>query len=277
MARAIDRTPLVALFALAVAALLGFAAAQSDEAEAGRVIFEETAGGVGCAYCHGNDASGQGEAGVQAANIVGADATRIRNALGSISMMDFIRLSPDEIDAVAAYLAYLANPTPSEPASESAEDASADDDNPASTEIPWITVDIALTEDGFEPATIEIPAGERVRLVVRNRTRIEHHYRVVGLEATDLLWLAEPETEQREGVSDEAHDAHHNNMWVAWRAPSPAGVQPTGDEVHLWAYLYSPGGGRDAMVFTPTTPGTYEVVCPLHPEHSGTVVVTEAP
>jgi len=71
-------------------------------AEAGKLIFEETAGGVGCASCHG--ASGQGNIGP---SIHGKDAVAIMKQLQVNEQMAFIHLTQDEIDQVAAYLRYL--------------------------------------------------------------------------------------------------------------------------------------------------------------------------
>ena len=73
--------------------------------EQGRVIFEETAGGIGCAACHGMDAKGDPTIG--SADIRGANAERIQGALASVDMMSIIELTDEEIDAVAAYLATL--------------------------------------------------------------------------------------------------------------------------------------------------------------------------
>ena len=71
--------------------------------EQGRVIFEETAGGIGCAACHGMDA--KGDPNIGSADIRGAGADRIRGALASVEMMAIVELTDEEIEAVAAYLA----------------------------------------------------------------------------------------------------------------------------------------------------------------------------
>lgn len=66
----------------------------------GKVIFEKTAGGVGCASCHGLDAwglVGPGICGVTGEEIVTA-------LLGKVPTMAFIKLTPQEIVDVAAYL-----------------------------------------------------------------------------------------------------------------------------------------------------------------------------
>ncbi|MBI6546577.1 MAG: cytochrome c, partial [Cyanobacteria bacterium NC_groundwater_1444_Ag_S-0.65um_54_12] len=68
----------------------------------GKRIFEVTAGGVGCASCHGMDGSGS-EGG--APYIRGASENQFRAALaGGAPAMSFIKLNEDEIAAVLAYL-----------------------------------------------------------------------------------------------------------------------------------------------------------------------------
>ena len=73
-----------------------------SDAFAGKLIFEETAGGVGCQSCHGMDASGE-----TAPDIRGQDARTILEQLRGNENMQFIRLKKKEIDQVAAYLNYL--------------------------------------------------------------------------------------------------------------------------------------------------------------------------
>jgi len=103
---------------LAIAGVLAFAAlgqAQSPNqqqppsldpvAEAGRVIFEKTAGGVGCATCHGETAEGNEDVG--APNIQGKSSVAILEQLRSNPDMQFIKLTDDEVDQVEAYLLYL--------------------------------------------------------------------------------------------------------------------------------------------------------------------------
>ena len=69
----------------------------------GKLIFQETAGGVGCQYCHGQDASG-----LSGPDIRAKTADDIRNALaGGVPDMGFFTLTDQEIEAVAAYLASL--------------------------------------------------------------------------------------------------------------------------------------------------------------------------
>jgi cytochrome c-type biogenesis protein len=71
------------------------------------------------------------------------------------------------------------------------------------------------------------------------------------------------------GGSNEDHD-HHSRTVVRTRAASPAGITPTGNEVH--AYV-SPERGIDVVVFTATQTGTFVVQCDLHPEKVGRLTV----
>lgn len=80
----------------------------SDLIAKGKLIFEKTAGGVGCAYCHGLDGKGNGTSGAGAPDIRGASEAKARAALaGGAPLMSFIDLSEDELAAVLAYLQYL--------------------------------------------------------------------------------------------------------------------------------------------------------------------------
>ena len=68
----------------------------------GERIFQKTAGGVGCQYCHGTDAKG----GNLGPDIRGVTGEEITGALGR-DPMTFIYLTDEEIEAVTAYLKYL--------------------------------------------------------------------------------------------------------------------------------------------------------------------------
>lgn len=73
-------------------------------AAAGKVIFEESAGGVGCASCHGD--TGAGDIGI-GPNIVNADAVLVFEQLQTNPAMTFIELTEDEVNQVSAYLRSL--------------------------------------------------------------------------------------------------------------------------------------------------------------------------
>lgn len=68
----------------------------------GEQVYQSTAGGVGCQACHGP--TGLGDIGP---NILGKSAETIQGQLELNQYMLFIILSDQEIEAVAAYLAWL--------------------------------------------------------------------------------------------------------------------------------------------------------------------------
>ena len=74
-------------------------------ADRGAVVFEETAGGVGCASCHG--ANGAGDATLSTPDIRGADEARVRSALAGVEIMSGINLSEADLEAVLAHLQTL--------------------------------------------------------------------------------------------------------------------------------------------------------------------------
>lgn len=71
-------------------------------AAAGKVIFEKTAGGIGCQTCHGSDGSGD-----IGPDIRGQNAVAIVRQLQENEEMMFIELTADEISQVSDYLNYL--------------------------------------------------------------------------------------------------------------------------------------------------------------------------
>lgn len=68
----------------------------------GEDLFQNTAGGIGCQACHGRDALGD-----IGPNILGKSAETIQVQLDTNDIMYFIILSPQEVEAIAAYLAWL--------------------------------------------------------------------------------------------------------------------------------------------------------------------------
>jgi cytochrome c-type biogenesis protein len=123
------------------------------------------------------------------------------------------------------------------------------------------TVNVGVSDTEIQPSAVFVPAGRPVQLLLRNRGSVEHHYKVLGLAPDQVAWLARAEAHAG-GVANDAH-SHHGRMFVASRAASPAGIQPTGTDVH--AYV-SPEQRVDAVLFTATKAGTYVVQCDLHPE-----------
>jgi mono/diheme cytochrome c family protein/DNA-binding beta-propeller fold protein YncE len=71
----------------------------------GRALYEKTAGGVGCAACHG--INGRGSTQVSAPDIRGANEARVRAALAGVAIMSRITLTDAEIAAVVAHLQEL--------------------------------------------------------------------------------------------------------------------------------------------------------------------------
>jgi cytochrome c-type biogenesis protein len=141
--------------------------------------------------------------------------------------------------------------------------------NPA---VHYLTVNVALTDTAFDPAAVFVPVGRPVRLMLRNRSLAEHHYRVAGLEPQDLWWM-DRGGDAAGPASRDAHD-HHNAAYVRIREQSPAGIAPTGREVHGWV---TAGRNVDAVLFTATQPGTYTVHCDIHQDVEGRLVVFETP
>ena len=139
------------------------------------------------------------------------------------------------------------------------------------------TINVYISDSGIDPSIVFVPAGRRVQLVLRNLSMAEHHYRVVGLPARDLLWVSEPGSGSAmpEDTSDDDadHMMHHARDFVTSRATSPAGIRPTGREVH--AYV-SAARLVDILIFTATQTGTFAVQCDLHHETIGKMVVFDA-
>jgi hypothetical protein len=142
----------------------------------------------------------------------------------------------------------------------------------ASAESHAFTLNVFVSDAGFEPAALFIPVEQRIQLVLRNRDRSEHHYRVAGLAPRDLRWISEPGSEAPADGDEEDHSRHHARSFVATRATSPAGITPTGDEVH--AYV-SVARGVDVLLFTATNTGAFTVRCNLHPDETARLTVFE--
>jgi hypothetical protein len=94
----------------------------------------------------------------------------------------------------------------------------------------------------------------------------------VGLVPDELFWLAAPAT-MAEDVSDDEHNSHHNRAYVRWRNPSPAGIRPTGNEVHAYVSLLE---SVDVVLFSTRQTGTFVVRCDLHAKDVGRLVVFDA-
>jgi mono/diheme cytochrome c family protein len=68
----------------------------------GKDVYDKTAGGIGCAYCHKADATGDPVFG--SPNIQNVTADQIWDALETGALMTFITLTEEEVQAVATYL-----------------------------------------------------------------------------------------------------------------------------------------------------------------------------
>ena len=73
----------------------------------GKEVFDTTAGGLGCAYCHKADATGDALLG--SPDIRDVTEGQIWDALDTRAQMTFITLTDEEVRAVAAYLATIGN------------------------------------------------------------------------------------------------------------------------------------------------------------------------
>lgn len=93
--------------AAAAAPQAGASSTSSAVLAQGKKVFEESAGGVGCAYCHGRDGKGTGPAGIQAAFIQGRKEAEVRYAMANLPMMSMVKLNDQEVEAVVAYLQTL--------------------------------------------------------------------------------------------------------------------------------------------------------------------------
>jgi len=134
-----------AMLAMTSVAALAGAPSWADENSAklvarGGMVFEKTAGGIGCAACHGHYAMGDI---ATAPNIRAADETRVKNALAGVGAMRFLAptLSSEDVRAVQAFLRYLNTLKPKK---------------------------VVIDETGFIPNTITVGPKERVQLIVKN-------------------------------------------------------------------------------------------------------------
>jgi hypothetical protein len=147
-------------------------------------------------------------------------------------------------------------------------------------------LNIYLSDDGFEPSTVFLPAGRHIKLILRNRGNAEYHYRIGGLIPTYMSWLMVPEVTEVDMISmsqeelaalglggeitDLDHELHHiKPVFVPFREESPAGIQPLATEVHG----YVTRGTLDVLDFFPTNTGTFVVEDVLHPGVTGKVIV----
>ncbi|MBI3014592.1 MAG: hypothetical protein HYY65_05950 [Candidatus Tectomicrobia bacterium] len=128
-----------------------------------------------------------------------------------------------------------------------------------------MTINVEMTDTGFLPAFLSIPVGQRIQLVVRNRGLQEHHYHIIGLRPSNLLWLSKEDTA---GTPQGEHAAHHPEGKLVPYHDCTSGVCP----VELSVHAHAAPGDIDVIFFTATNTGTFQVLCPLHPEMKGKAV-----
>ncbi|UCH24421.1 MAG: cupredoxin domain-containing protein [Trueperaceae bacterium] len=113
---------------------------------AGRLLFEQTAGGMGCAVCHGN--FGMGDLGM-GSYIRGIGEQQVRDSLESVEAMASLSLSEEEIRAVTTYLQWLGTLVPAE---------------------------VFFKRGTFTPSELRVTAGKTVQLIITNSDRTEHRF-----------------------------------------------------------------------------------------------------
>ena len=155
-----------------------------------------------------------------------------------------------------------------------------------------LPVNIKLTDEGFDPDIIFLPAGRPIRLILRNHGTSEHHFRINGLIPSQMRWMEFPEVDEYDlasmtareleeygvelaGVTDEAelaHIVHHlKPTFVPFKEESPSGVKPLGTDVHGYTVL----GKTEVMSFFALQTGEYASEDVLFPEITGRVIVFE--
>jgi uncharacterized cupredoxin-like copper-binding protein len=93
-------------------------------------------------------------------------------------------------------------------------------------------IQVEASEFNFAPATIEVEAGKPVKLTLLNKGTVEHDFSVVEILVTDVKTTS---------------DSHGHEM-------SAMAVQP---KLHIAAVAKK----SSVIEFTPTRPGTYDVLC----------------
>ena len=91
------------LVVFVIATSLVACASPADEKQKGEELYQKTAGGIGCQFCHGADGKGVPNT---APDVRGKSADDITRALNG-EAMSFISMTEEEIEAVTAYLKYL--------------------------------------------------------------------------------------------------------------------------------------------------------------------------
>ncbi|PJF41567.1 MAG: hypothetical protein D6737_00980 [Chloroflexi bacterium] len=130
------------LIYFAFSGMTGIAVAQSDGEfdpdllARGEALFQREAGGIGCQYCHGQDARGD-----IGPNILGKSPEAILQAIGTVQMMEVVTdVTAEDAEALSIYLAFLdAQSTTS--SSDDTSDTSQDGDTSANNQT--IAIDLS--------------------------------------------------------------------------------------------------------------------------------------
>ncbi len=151
----------------------------------GRELFEVSAGGVGCASCHGSFALGDIEVGP---NIRGVSADTIKNALENVEVMEFLasQLKDEDITAIAEYLKYLGTFQP-----------------------------FKSTHKGgvWDPAELKLPVKTKAQVIIQNGDRTICTFAIAesgiekeeikGRKSEDFIWTTPDEPATFKGACEE--------------------------------------------------------------------------
>lgn len=117
-----------------------------------------------------------------------------------------------------------------------------------------LEVSMQASEFRFEPATIEVMAGQQVTVSMQNTGTVEHDFVIMEIPMEEMATEADPE--------EEGHSSEEMGMEM-----DPA--------LHMAAMA----GMSDSLTFVPTQPGTYEFFCAVagHKEAGmvGSLIVRE--
>lgn len=118
---------------------------------------------------------------------------------------------------------------------------------------PLTELTLTATDIAYDVNQFEVPAGQPVKITLRNNGAIEHDFSIMEIPHTG------------EVMSEEAKDS------MSGHDMSNMDMEP---EIHV----ATPMGESFSVEFTPSTPGTYEFFCTVagHKEAgmTGTLVVT---
>jgi hypothetical protein len=139
---------------------------------------------------------------------------------------------------------------------------------------------VQATETGFQPSVVSIPQGMRVRLVLVNRDKSEHHFHVMGLRAGAAMWLVKDSHDQHlqnSLTSGAVGDTLEGNdgLPVSYIDHHPCqhfcvnGICYTKNTLHT----YAAPNDSDEVIFTPKDKGEFIAGDPLNPDLRATVRV----